>query len=122
MLAMASGGKPAGGGVSVIDRSSSWLMIAPSQERLFSFIAADAEDEIVVGNQLLGVGFFHYLAAGSIVDPVAPVPDGLEALWNLNVQVGAFGQSDTQGHGAEVEAQIEILHGDVAIALANGLG
>src|SRR5436305_6119874 len=118
MLAMASGGEPAGGGVSVIDRSSSWLMIAPSQERLFPFIAADAEDEIVVGNQLLRVGFFHYLAAGGIVDPLAPVPDGLEALGDLNGQVGAFGQAGAQGHGAEVEAEVEILHGDVAIALA----
>src|SRR2546421_7953503 len=105
-----------------MERSSSWLMVAPSQERLFSFVAADAEDEIVVGNQLLRVALFHYLAAGGIVDPLAPVPDGLEALGDLNGQVGAFGQAGAQGDSAEVEAQVEILHGDVAIALANGLG
>src|SRR5947209_1235709 len=111
MLAMASGGEPVGGGVSAIDRSSSWLIMAPSQERLFSFVAGDAEDEIVVGNQLLGVGLFHYLAAGGIVDPVAPVPDGLDALGDLNGQVGAFGQAGAQGDGAEVEAKVEVLHG-----------
>ncbi len=94
--------------------------MAPSQERLFSFVAADAEDEIVVGNQLLGVGFFHYLAAGGIVDPLAPVPDGLEALGDLNGQVGPFGQAGAHRHGAEVEAEVEVLHRDVAIALANG--
>src|SRR5437879_3319962 len=115
MLAMASGGEPEGGGVSVMERSSSWLMVAPSQERLFPFVAADAEDEIVVGNQLLEVGFFHYLAAGGIVDPLAPVPDWLEALWDLNGQVGAFSQAGAQGHGAEAEAQVEVLHGNVAI-------
>src|SRR2546429_4268713 len=115
MLAIASGGEPAGGGVSVIDRSSSWLMMAPSQEWLSSFVATDAEDEIVVGNQLLGVGFFHYLAAGGIVDPFTPVPDGLEALGDLNGQVGAFGQASAQGDCAEVEAEGEILHRDVAI-------
>ena len=92
--------------------------MAPFEERLFSFVAADAEDEIVVGNQLLRAGFFHYLAAGGIVDPFAPVPDGLEALWDLNGQVGAFGQAGAQGHGAEVEAEVEVLDGDVAIALA----
>src|SRR5205085_6265039 len=119
MLAIASGGEPAGGSVSMMDRSSSWLMVAPSQERLFSFVAADAEDEIVVGNQLLRVGFFHHLAAGGIVDPLAPVPDWLEALGDLNGQVGAFGQAGAHGHGAEVKAQVEILHRDVAIALAN---
>src|SRR2546421_552623 len=101
-----------------MERSSSWLMVAPSQERLFSFVAGDAEDEIVVGNQLLGVGLFHYLAAGGIVDPVAPVPDGLDALGDLNGQVGAFGQAGAQGDGAEVKAQVEVLHRDVAIALA----
>src|SRR3954451_19978190 len=112
MLAMASGGEPAGGGVSVIDRSSSWLMMAPSQERLFSFVAADAEDEIVVGNQLLRVAFFHHLAACRIVDPLAPVPDGLEALWDLNGQIRPFGQASAHRHDAEVKAQVEILHRD----------
>src|SRR5437879_6598710 len=107
MLAMASGDEPAGGSVSVIDRSSSRLMMAPSQERLFSFVAADAEDEIVVGNQLLRVGFFHYLATGGIVDPLAPVPDWLEALGDLNGQIRPFGQASAHGHGAEVKAQVE---------------
>src|SRR5437763_16840770 len=86
------GGEPAGGGVSVMDRSSSWLIMAPSQEWLFAFVTGNAEAEVVRGNQLMEVGFFQHLATGRLVDALIPIPDRLEAVEYLNGKVGTCGR------------------------------
>src|SRR5260370_21703888 len=86
------------------------------------FIAADAEDEIVIGNQCLVVVATHHRAPGGQVDPLIPVPDGLEAFGDLYGQVGALGQATAQRDAAEVQAKVEILHRDVAMAGGNGFG
>src|SRR2546430_16338002 len=54
---------------------------------LLAIVAADTEDEVVVGNQLLGIGTLHYLVSIWMVDPILPVPPDLLVFRNLYRQV-----------------------------------
>src|SRR6266566_9201336 len=58
-----------------------------SLKSLLIFVAADTEDEVVIGNQLLGIGALHYLIYTWMVDPILPVPPDLLVFRNLYRQV-----------------------------------
>ena len=88
----------------------------------FPLVPADAKNEIVIRDQLLGVDFVHDLTVGWIIDPIAPVPHRLQGFRNLDSNVGAFGDAGAHGDVAEVESHVEILNRDVSIATSDGLG
>src|SRR5712692_11396228 len=54
---------------------------------LLSFVAAYAEDEVIIWNELLGAGTPHHVVNTRMEDPVPPVPPCLLVLRDLHRQV-----------------------------------
>ncbi len=73
-----------------------------------AFVATDAEDDVVVGNERVGVVAGDDEAGAGVVDPVLPIPNTLQLLGDLDGDVIADGEARAHRRAGEIEAKIAV--------------
>lgn len=84
-------------------------------------IATDAKGDVIVGNQLIAVIVFNDLSCASVVNPIAPIPDTGTCFGNLHSYVNSLCQTSTHRVIAEIETDLDVLHGNVFTTIGNCL-